>query len=684
MNKLKKLTLCTLASMCYLNQSAFTIHGEEENTDKEEVVYVNLEEDGKVKDITVVNIFDLDKAQTVVDYGDYTSVRNMTSMDTIHSQNGVITIEASDSGKLYYEGTIASTSIPWNIDISYSLDGRKVSVEELANQSGHLKIQIKIDKNESYIGNFYEGYALQVSLALDANKCKNIKSKNATIANVGSNKQLSYIILPNKDTDILIESDVVDFEMDAISINGVKLNLSLEVDDSKIQDKVDTITDAVSELDDGARKLKDGSNDLYDATTTLKDNTAKLKDGTSQLYEGASSLASGADTLNKNSDTLVSGANSAFDGLCEAINEVLNQKLNEQGLDSITLTKDNYATVLNGLLEQLDADQVYKQAYEIAYATVSEAVTSNVEEMGEELYKQYIHQNSDSIYAKYVMTNRETLYQQVAYSTVLQTLVSQGMSEDVAKAYLTTSDGQAKVNEVYTQMLNDTTTYDQAIISNLTDDQKQAILSGAVLSLTEEEKSAIKQGVIAKTIEEKMVSDEVQRQINEAVTKVSEAAGTVSSLKGKLDQYAVFVQGVKDYTSAVGTISSGANSLKENLNTLDTNMNTLKDGTVELNDAVKELYDGTDSLKEGTSTFMDKTSTLSSDVTDEIDDMVNELTGSDIETESFVSASNTNTESVQFVIKTSGIHQVEEETINNDTEESLSFIQKLLQLFGIN
>lgn len=48
----------------------------------------------------------------------------------------------------------------------------------------------------------------------------------ATVANVGSNKQLAYTILPNKGADIEITADVKNFEMSGIAINGIKLNLA--------------------------------------------------------------------------------------------------------------------------------------------------------------------------------------------------------------------------------------------------------------------------------------------------------------------------------------------------------------------------------------------------------------------------------------------------------------------------
>lgn len=42
-------------------------------------------------------------------------------------------------------------------------------------------------------------------------KCQNIEADQATIANVGSNKRLSYIILPGEGANLEITADVTDY-----------------------------------------------------------------------------------------------------------------------------------------------------------------------------------------------------------------------------------------------------------------------------------------------------------------------------------------------------------------------------------------------------------------------------------------------------------------------------------------
>lgn len=62
----------------------------EANTGKEEVVYVNLGNDGSVREINVVNIFGENAEGAITDYGKYLNVRNMTTTDMIDYSDDTI------------------------------------------------------------------------------------------------------------------------------------------------------------------------------------------------------------------------------------------------------------------------------------------------------------------------------------------------------------------------------------------------------------------------------------------------------------------------------------------------------------------------------------------------------------------------------------------------------------------
>ena len=675
MKHTKRIIAALLAALLIIGILPLSAFAATENTPKEEVVYINLNADGSVKEIVVVNIFDLDKDGQIIDYGKYESLRNMTTTDKIGYSGETVTIDAK-AGKLYYEGKLDSNVMPWNIAIHYYMDGKEYKASDIAGKSGDLKITIDITKNENCIGNFFEGYALQASVTLDTEKCSNIKADGATVANVGSNKQLTYTILPNKGADIEITAKATDFEMSAIAINGIKLNLAIDIDDAEIQSKIDEIIGAVKDLDEGAGELKDGAEELYDGTTLLKDKVSELYTGVGALNGGAAELSGGLSAITSKNKELLGGAYEAFKGLCFASETILNAELTKNGLQTVTLTPETYATVLTELLITMDADAVYNMAYNKALAEV----TAQVEAQADALYAGYIEQNTDAIYLAYIQSQADTLYAQVAAQAVLEQLIANGYTEQQAMAYLQTPEGQAMVAQTVAAM-NDG--QKQQIIctsvANLTPDQKTQIKAGALASLTDKEKEQIRNGYIEQTMKSKAVTD----QITAAVAAANTAAASVTELKGQLDNYSLFYEGLKSYTSAVSDAASGANTLKINMDTLYTNVGTLKTSVGDLNDGVKALFDGTTELKNGTGEFVKETDGIEAEVTDEIDSMITEATGSDVEITSFVSEKNTNVDSVQFVIQTEAIKIAESVEVEPVVEEKLNFWQKLLRLFGL-
>ena len=671
MKRIQKIMAAAL-SVLLLGSLTVPAFAAEVPSEKEEVIYIITDASGKVTDMEAVNIF---AGGDITDYGDYSDVKLLNTTDQI-TQNGNKITFSSSAEKVYYQGTMKNTVIPWNISIRYFLNGKEYSAADVAGKSGALEIRFSVSKNESCKGSFYEDYALQASFTLDTDLCKNIVSSGATVANVGSDKQFTYTILPGKGIDATIQADVTDFEMDAVSINGVRLNMNFEVDDAELMDKVDEIISAIGSIDSGAAEVRDGTGELYDATGTLNSKVGELNSGVGALADGVGDLYSGLTGITEKNDQLTGAAYTAYEGLCTAAAAALNMQLEANGMESVTLTPANYSAVLLGLLEKMDADTIYNEAYQSAL----QQVTAQVETQAEDLYRGYVESQANSIYLAYVSSQADTMYAQVAAQAVYTQLIESGYTEEQATAFLQTLEGQAAVAQAVANMTDEQK--EQILngaVAQLTDEQKEQILQGAVASLTEEQKTQIREAYI----QQMMASDEVTSGINAAVATVSAAAKQVSELKGQLDNYGVFYQGLLDYTGAVSDAAAGAKNLKLNMDTLYRNTGTLKLSVGELNDAVNELYSGTKDLASGTSEFADETSDMDTQISDEIDSMASSITGSNTEVVSFVSDKNTGVDSVQFVIKTAAIEK--SETVSSDTSEEApsTFWQKLFSLFGM-
>ncbi|MDO4545950.1 MAG: hypothetical protein Q4C25_07315 [Bacillota bacterium] len=257
-----------------------------EATPKEEVIYGNLKHDGSLSKIYVVNILEGDAAESgklLIDYGDYTRVKNLTSEAEIAIDGDLIQIE-TDEEILYYEGTLETAELPWRIEIRYFLDGTACTARELAGVSGEVRIALSIKENPKCSGSYFDDYALQASLSLDTNFCRNIRAEGATQANVGSQKQLTYTILPGREAEYAITTEASEFEMSQIAINGVKLAMDVELDESQLTEQVEQLVSGVSDLDEGAGTVKSG-------TASLSQATGRLLTGVESLRENVSASA---------------------------------------------------------------------------------------------------------------------------------------------------------------------------------------------------------------------------------------------------------------------------------------------------------------------------------------------------------------------------------------------------------
>lgn len=123
-------------------------------------------------------------------------------------------------------------------------------------------------------------------------------------------------------------------------------------------------------------------------------------------------------------------------------------------------------------------------------------------------------------------------------------------------------------------------------------------------------------------------------------------------------------------------IYNGTGTLKDGTGVLD-------DGVAELLSGIAQLYDGAGELKDGTSEMREETDGMDTEITDKIDELLETVTGGDLEIRSFVSDKNTNIDKVQFIIKTDGIQIEEAEEDFTEEPKTLSAWQKFLDLFGL-
>jgi X-X-X-Leu-X-X-Gly heptad repeat protein len=360
----KILTLMLVFIMAFI--SVIPVTAAVGSSPKEEVVYGILGMDGSVDNLYVVNIFD---GGVINDYGSYSKIINLSTSEKILQNNDQISI-STKADKFYYQGNLISKDLPWSITVRYFLDGKEVTGADLAGRSGRLNIKMTVKQNNKIDNAFYNNYALQIGLLLDNRLCSDIKADNATIAEAGGKKQITYTVLPGNGIDIDVTAAVRDFEMEPITINGIKLSLGLNVDTNDFTEQISELTDAVIGLDDGAgellqglNKLSDGMQKYTDGMKAFKNGLGEFSDGAAMLNSGATAVSKGLSELSKQNAMLVNGSMS----MQQAIFDSVNLQLIGMGLGLPVLTQDNYSKVLSPIprladvKKQLDSVVLFTQ-----------------------------------------------------------------------------------------------------------------------------------------------------------------------------------------------------------------------------------------------------------------------------------------------------------------------------------
>lgn len=196
-------------------------------TYKDEVVYALLTPSGEVTGVYVVNAFEATEAVDVTDYGDYAQVVNLSGTEALSIQEGAVALSLPE-GRTFYQGDMAENKLPWEIAITYTLDGQEAQPAELSGATGHLVLTLAVTPAAGMEAHS-NGATLQITLMLDGEKCLNIVSEKATTAWAGKNRTLAYVILPGASATYQISADVTDFSMAGIQMAGVRMAMDAEM-----------------------------------------------------------------------------------------------------------------------------------------------------------------------------------------------------------------------------------------------------------------------------------------------------------------------------------------------------------------------------------------------------------------------------------------------------------------------
>ena len=354
---------------------------DESGKDKEETVYVKADADGSVNSISVETLLRVRDAGEITDITNLTDIRNTEGDEEFtEGRNGTITWE-NHGENIKYKGN-SNADIPVDVEITYTLDGKEITAEELAGKSGHVTIRYDFKNNTSVKVNTQKAKGEDIEFDEDDDDIdidlddvdipmedvevetvvpfvvlsivslndgfSGVKVDNGAVMELSGSKMVVGYALPglqealdldnlfeSDDEDensedekielpeyVEIEADVTDFSLDFSSI--IVTNGILEDFDVEDLDDVDQITAAAEILSKAADSIADGGGELADGAKEFEDYLGQYVDGQSSVKEGTSQLSSYMSQISSYKSALVSGASEISSALQKINNYISN------------------------------------------------------------------------------------------------------------------------------------------------------------------------------------------------------------------------------------------------------------------------------------------------------------------------------------------------------------------------
>ena len=596
----------------------------EVNIGKEETVYVMTDSTGKAtKTIVSDHLINQDKKEVLEDASTLSDIENVKGNEAFTQSGNKVSWQAGGKD-IFYQGT-SDQEAPITEKITYYLDGKEITPEDLAGKSGKVTIRFDYTNNTKVAADILGKkeevcvpFVALTGMVLDDSFTDIEVSNGRVIADGNSNIVVGYALPGLKDSLKVDDSDfdsdisipdyfevsaqVEDFSLEMTMTAAVNATnfISAEGEDTSdsVDELLDKLTDATDQLKDGSGELAEGMDtlqskmgefsngviSLQDAITAYTDGATTLNNGIGSLKDGVGSLQSGINTLADNVPALVSGVGQLKAGTDSAAEGAKNLAA---GAAQVSEGVNQAVTMIQGMGATLEAGKqgVYDNFASTSGMSYDDAkgkltALQGVQESLEQIIDadvQLVNGFAAGVVdqATYLAT-KEVINQK--YAAVAEGLTASGVPcsisnvSDAVRVVDALGDVMATIQNGIGQVDGAVTAMSQ-VQASLSDEKTAAQLKQLVDGASQVAEGAANLSTGVNTIQAGM-------------TQLNDKAGTLSS-------------GASQLKNGAAQLASGAAQLADGAGTLVSNNDALKSGAAQITDATGQLADGVGSLQDG-------------------------------------------------------------------------------------
>ena len=343
---------------------------EEKTPDRTETVYINADASGNVESVlSSVYIVNAKGEEMLSDPSNLTDVKNVSSTESPELTDKGWTFK-TDGDDLCYQGTADVAGLPVTMKVVYSLDGKQMRPEDMAGESGHVKITVSyqnLDKHETKVDGelveLYTPFTVITLITLD-DAFKKVAVDNAKlITDAGATtilgttfpglaKSLDAEAKDSLSESFSIEADTKAFSMDSMTVIIIP-NL-VSSDDLNSLDDLQDFIDGVDELNDAGEKLQKGGRIIYFGVREFVAGLDSYVGAISSLRSGLSSIITVIRSKDDSISSQLGQLKSGLRGILNAIDGANSALSTVSGIAEVETAKGYLSQASGGLSGIID------------------------------------------------------------------------------------------------------------------------------------------------------------------------------------------------------------------------------------------------------------------------------------------------------------------------------------------
>lgn len=610
----------------------------EKEIDKDETVYLISDASGNVNQTIVSDhLINRDKSDTLKDKSSLKDIENVKGDETFSQSGDDLTWQA-DGNDIYYQGT-STAQAPVSQKVTYYLDGKEISPEDLAGKSGKVTIHFDYTNHSTYTETVNGEevtvcvpFAAITGMVLD-DSFSNVEVTNGKVQNTGKGNIVIGYALPGLKDSLDLNDDDLDEDVDipeSFEVTADVENFSLETamtvvanagsflstdgssDLSSVDDMIDTLTDASEQLQDGSKQLSEGLDTLQSnlkefssGMNTLSGGIKSYTDGAKTLGNGIGSLKNGMDSLAGSAPALIDGVNQLKTGSSQAASGAGQLVAGYEGtseqaglVDGAKQLADGAAQVASGVAAVQDGASKLKTGSQSAVSGAGQ-LQSGVAEL--QTGTATVKDGSSKTVAGAKTLSDSLQAQLPQLKSMINTTIASQL--DATTLQLLTGTG------CITDGTNAVTVDNIATVYANVQSNKDKIIG------------VIKQQIMATGLDDATATAAASQQYKTLEGALGQAKTSVDNLNAMVDGAKQLADGTAAVDAGVGQLQdgeqklkTGADALVTGLQTLDAGINSLYDGAVTLNGGAAQVREGAKTVSDGINQEYEGTKSLAAGI----------------------------------------------------------------------